>query len=115
MKMIPWQTDRDKRAEMAELLLLETQSFGGNSGSPVFVTVGAFDSPELRLIGVMKGTFAEPRPMSVSQNGAAGVAKQNLGIAAVVPAPLLWDILLGEPLTKLRDSLQQTVQAVPFN
>lgn len=114
-ELIPWRTDPNKRAEMAELLLLETQSFGGNSGSPVFVTIGPFDSPELRLIGVMKGTFEQPRPISALQNGTVAVAKQNLGIAAVVPAQLLRDILLGEPLTKFRDSLQQSVQAVPSN
>jgi len=104
---IPWRTDPTKPAEMAELLLLETQSFGGNSGSPVFVTFQAPNGGKpgevnLRLIGIMRGTFEQNRPISAMQNATIAVAQQNLGIAAVVPSYLLWDILFGNELKAFR-------------
>jgi hypothetical protein len=105
---IPWRNGVNKPTEMAELLLLETQSFAGNSGSPVFVTVHStaqIGRTDLRLIGVMRGTFEQNRPVEAVPNDAMSVAKQNLGIAAVIPAYLLRDILFGAPLKNFRKSL----------
>jgi Trypsin-like peptidase domain len=110
---IPWRTDVNKPTDMAELLLVETQSFGGNSGSPVFVTVPSAGRTNLRLIGVMKGTFEQNRPVEAIQNTAVSVAKQNLGIAAVIPAYLLHDILFGEPLIRFRKTLQDKLPTSP--
>lgn len=102
---IPWRTDVAKPIEKRELLLLETQSFAGNSGSPVFVTAPSTTQPgrtELRLIGVMMGTFEQGNPIAVVQNDSTAVSKQNLGIAAVVPSYFLQEILSGDALKKFR-------------
>ena len=83
-EMVPWGGEKDKR----HLYLIEAQSFGGNSGSPVFfyltgmrnpenIRVGGFD---LLLAGVMMGYF-----------GAS--SGENAGIAAVTPAYQLRDVL----------------------
>jgi hypothetical protein len=58
---IPW------KGVMSELFLIESQSFGGNSGSPVFALFGptravggVIDmSTKIGLIGVLKGSFVE--------------------------------------------------------
>jgi len=109
---IRWQDDRAKPPQFVELYLLETMSFGGNSGSPVFFSQGAdrvpgsiiIGPPEITLAGVMRGNFNEPRVGEVIQtpNAVLPVFTQNIGIAAVTPAYLLRDILYSEKLKKFR-------------
>jgi hypothetical protein len=111
---IPWRTDVKKPPEMLDLYLLETSSFGGNSGSPVFVKVPSKEilgRTELRLIGIMKGTFEQNTPISVLDNQTTAVSRQNLGIAAVIPSYLLHDILFSEPMNKFRQALKKTSPA----
>jgi hypothetical protein len=108
---IRWQ-EATKPAELVELYLLETMSFGGNSGSPVFFSQGPDRVPgqfilggdEITLAGVMRGNFNEPRVGGIIQtpNAVLPVFAQNIGIAAVTPAYLLRDILYSEKLKKLR-------------
>jgi Trypsin-like peptidase domain len=110
---ITW-NEPPKPVELAELYLLETMSFGGNSGSPVFFTQGAdrtpgsiiLGPPEITLAGVMRGNFNEPRVGRIIQmpNAVLPVFAQNIGIAAVTPAYLLREILYSEQLKKLRDA-----------
>jgi hypothetical protein len=106
-----WQ-EGNKPAEMVELYLLETMSFGGNSGSPVFFSQGMDRQPgsiilgadEITLAGVMRGNFNEARVGGIIQtpNAVLPVFAQNIGIAAVTPAYLLRDILYSEELKTLR-------------
>jgi hypothetical protein len=108
---IRWQ-EVSKPPESVELYLLETMSFGGNSGSPVFFSQGSdrvpgsiiLGPPEITLAGVMRGNFNEPRVGGVIQtpNAVLPVFAQNIGIAAVTPAYLLRDILYSGPLKRLR-------------
>ncbi|HZP75842.1 MAG TPA: trypsin-like peptidase domain-containing protein [Pseudolabrys sp.] len=108
---VRWQ-EAGKPAEMVELYLLETMSFGGNSGSPVFFSQGMDRVPgqltlgadEITLAGVMRGNFNEPRPGGFMQtpNAVLPVFAQNIGIAAVTPGYLLRDILFSEKLKKMR-------------
>jgi hypothetical protein len=108
---IRWQ-EASKPVEMVELYLLETMSFGGNSGSPVFFSQGAdrqpgsiiLGPPEITLAGVMRGNFNEPRVGGVIQtpNAVLPVFAQNIGIAAVTPAYLLREILYSDRLKKMR-------------
>lgn len=108
---VRWQ-EAGKAPESVELYLLETMSFGGNSGSPVFFSQGMDREPgsiilgadEISLAGVMRGNFNEPRPGAFiqSQNSLLPVFAQNIGIAAVTPAYLLRDILYSEKLKSLR-------------
>jgi hypothetical protein len=108
---IRWQ-DSNKPAEQVELYLLETMSFGGNSGSPVFFSQGAdreagrlyVGAPEITLAGVMRGNFNEPRVGGFVQtpNAVLPAFAQNVGIAAITPGHLLRDILFSEKLKTLR-------------
>jgi hypothetical protein len=108
---IRWQ-DNAHPPEFVELYLLETMSFGGNSGSPVFFSQGAdrepgmliLGPPVITLAGVMRGNFNESRVGGVIQtpNAVLPVFAQNIGIAAVTPAHLLRDILYSEPLKIFR-------------
>lgn len=118
-----WQ-EGSKAAEMVELYLVETMSFGGNSGSPVFFSQGLDRQPgsissgveEITLAGVMRGNFNEPHIGSVVQTPNAVVPSiaQNVGIAAVTPAYLLRDILYSDELKKFRTDHQVTPeQPVP--
>jgi len=93
-----------------DLLLVDTFSFGGNSGSPVFVYLGAerqpgsliIGPPLLKLVGIMSGTYQKGIPIKDIQTDTAQVSFDNMGIAAVVPAEHLKEILLSDELKNLR-------------
>jgi hypothetical protein len=59
----------------------------------------------LKLAGIMKGGFDQGNPIGVLQTNAVAVSAQNVGIAAVVPAYLLREILFFDRLNALRASL----------
>jgi hypothetical protein len=48
---IPWSDGPSKPAELTQLYLLETQSYGGNSGSPVFFYLGTDRTPGAIVVG----------------------------------------------------------------
>jgi hypothetical protein len=109
---IRWQDNPTKPPELVELYLLETMSFGGNSGSPVFFSQGAdrqpgsifIGPPEITLAGIMRGNFNEVRAGGFVEcpNAVLPIFGQNVGIAAVTPAYLLLDILQSEKLKNFR-------------
>jgi hypothetical protein len=120
---IEWK-EAERTPQCVELYLLETMSFGGNSGSPVFFSLGIdrelgsiHPGWELQLAGVMRGSFNEPRLGDFVEvpNRVAPAFAQNLGIAAVTPVHLLREILLSEELAKLRrdHSVQPPPEANP--
>lgn len=94
---IPWD------GEMIDLYLTETQSFGGNSGSPVFFHLNptrnpgalVLGAPQLFLAGVMKGSFLNANEVVVVNRSPVSISRENAGIAAVVPSYLLHEILYG--------------------
>jgi hypothetical protein len=93
-----------------ELYLVESSAYGGNSGSPVFFYLGAerepdtitIGAPVLKLAGTIMGYFGERRPIEFMKSVSQPVQNQNVGIAAVVPAYKLHDILFGDELQNLR-------------
>lgn len=108
---VRWQ-EAGKPLEMVELFLLETMSFGGNSGSPVFFSQGmdrqpgsiVIGSDEITLAGVMRGNFNESRIWELRQtpNAVVPTYAQNIGIAAVTPGYLLREILDSDALKEQR-------------
>jgi hypothetical protein len=98
---VPWGDSK------IDLYLMETASFGGNSGSPVFFYLGAdrtpnqltLGPPALYLAGVMKGTFNEEHPI---ETGGPPKSVESMGIAGVVPAYQLHELLFGPELASLR-------------
>jgi hypothetical protein len=100
----------------ADVYLAEVTSFGGNSGSPVFVRLGGaretLKGPVLTrysylLLGIMKGFFPEAAPLLVGSKMPPGVIAQNSGIAMVVPASKIRDILKSPAVRAWTDALLQ--------
>jgi len=94
-----------------ELSLLEISSFGGNSGSPVFFYLGSdrqpgalvVGPPVLKLAGVMMGTFLDHQPIQVVETNRVPISSSSAGIAAVVPANKLQEILFSDHFEKARN------------
>ena len=97
---------------LTDLYLMETMSFGGNSGSPVFFYLGAdnrpgvlaLGPPTLKLAGIMEGYFGEYEPIEGVQTDVTPAARINYGVAAVTPAYKIHEILFGPELERLRSS-----------
>lgn len=95
----------------ADLYLVETGSYGGNSGAPVFFYLGSdrepgaliLGPPILKLAGVMSGTFVDIQPVRALETARIAVAPSNMGIAAVVPAYKVLEILSGADLAARRE------------
>jgi hypothetical protein len=103
--------------QWTEGYLMEAFSFGGNSGSPVFfypsadntpgiISVG---SPSIKIAGVMKGFFNDFEQIQLLQNQAAvpggppiPVSTGNAGVALIVPAKFISEILHSPALEALR-------------
>jgi len=100
-----------------DLILAEVTSFGGNSGSPVFLELPLLRIPQIAdakryyLLGVMKGFFGAPN------------VPQNSGIAAIVPSEEIFQLLQTPELGSYRWTaiagayLQQPgdiLQVIPF-
>lgn len=106
---IEWK-EKDKPAKFMDLLLLECQSFGGNSGSPVFFQLNplrksgqiSLGGPIVFLAGVMTGSFLHSNQIQITDTVANLVSLQNVGIAAVTPADKLHEILFSEEMVQLR-------------
>jgi tetratricopeptide (TPR) repeat protein len=99
--------DRQHPDKTVEVYLADVMSFGGNSGSPVFLRIGGIreglpNGPVMGmgysyyLLGVMKGFFPEAMPFELDVAQLYGQSAQNSGIAAVVPADNILHIL-GSP------------------
>jgi hypothetical protein len=93
------------------LYVVESGSYGGNSGSPAFFFLGPERSPReglyvgsrlIKLAGVMKGSFGELLPIRMINAASIPAAPANIGVAAVVPAYQLREILVGAELKKQR-------------
>ena len=91
------------------MYLIEANSYEGSSGAPVFAYLGS-GQPVLKLAGVMAGAFNLPETFSLSGQKEEKVLKyENLGIAAVVPAYKVHELL--EEVKKARE--QTLVPAKP--
>jgi hypothetical protein len=93
-----------------DLYLIESSSYGGNSGSPVFLWFGmgradgstTIDMPNVRLAGVMKGTFLDAEPLREAATNRTPFSVASNGVAAVAPAYHLREILFSPELVALR-------------
>ncbi|MCF8124484.1 MAG: serine protease [Desulfarculaceae bacterium] len=106
---IEWQKNK-----FCDLYLIEAGSYGGNSGSPVFFYLGqdrkenaiVLGPPVIKLAGIMQGTYLDTREVklieSAKETKVIPLAQSSMGIAAVVPAYKLHEVLFGSELTKRR-------------
>jgi hypothetical protein len=99
---------------LIDAYFVETFSFGGNSGSPVFFYLAsdntpgalAIGPPLLKVAGVMKGFFGDLEPILLAQTASNSqsrpVSKENSGIAVVVPAEHVSEILHSDAMEHQR-------------
>lgn len=108
---IEWK-EKNKPAKSMDLYLLECQSFGGNSGSPVFFNLSpmrkpgqiSIGGPNILLAGVMTGSFLEGYEVQSVDATEKLMSVQNAGIAAVTPAYKLHEILFSKEIVELREN-----------
>lgn len=93
-----------------DLYLLESSSYGGNSGSPVFFHLGSdrnpgmlvVGPPAIYLAGVMMGAYVDQQPIGVAETAPVAVSRANLGISAVIPAWRLHELLTSKAVADRR-------------
>ena len=92
------------------LYLIEAGSYGGNSGSPVFFYLGSdrtpgiltVGNPVLKLAGVMQGTFRDAQEIKVVETKITPISVSNMGIAAIVPAYKVHELLYSDEMKQRR-------------
>lgn len=75
-----------------ELLLVESSSFGGNSGSPVICQFQNKGSTHVRLAGVVLGSFNQGQILAKGNNQDI-IAWSSIGISAITPSDFILEIL----------------------
>ncbi|MFA5871541.1 MAG: serine protease [Parcubacteria group bacterium] len=106
---IEWK-EVNKPAKFMDLYLLECQSFGGNSGSPVFFQLNplrtpgqiSLGGPTIYLAGLMTGSFLSGNKIQITDMAANLISLQNVGIAAITPAYKLHEILFSAEVKETR-------------
>ena len=100
----------DWMGTLMTLYLIEAGSYGGNSGAPVFFYLGSdrepgvlfVGRPVLKLAGIMQGTFLDAQEIKIVNTKTTPVSRSNMGIAAVVPAYKLHELLFSAELRQQR-------------
>jgi hypothetical protein len=116
LSMIP--TERipfEKDAPEQDLLLMETQVFGGNSGAPCFYYFNERRNPNdtsILLAGVVKGYYRDWSQVQHVNATTNSFSERNMGISALTPAYYIRDIVEGEEVKKFIASLQLPAMVV---
>lgn len=101
-----------------DLFLVETTTYGGNSGSPLFsyntpfkfnggINVG---SSNVKLAGIIKGYSGEKTPVEYIKASMNLMYTSNIGITAVVPSYLLYQIIEGNNLKNVRERILKNIK-----
>ncbi len=112
---------------LGDVYLVDSHVFGGNSGSPMFVDLSGLrgnsfviGAGNYRLLGVVSGYVQEDMNLILQPVAAyAGTVTANSGIAMVVPAQKIIDIINSAELQKQRDdaikarSIQPVIPTAP--
>ena len=89
-----------------EMLLVETSSFGGNSGSPIyFKIISPNGLTKLILGGVLNGTYRDVAEIKVIETSGnfTPFAIYNNGISGITPVYLLKELLYSPEIKRLRN------------
>jgi hypothetical protein len=104
-----------------EAYLVEARSWGGQSGSPAFLTfsadrymgsglmVGAM--PPFALLGLVQGIWKDPKGAMAPDPSGEGIIEVNMGISVVIPAYTISEVLMSDEQKALRDTLAKQVKA----
>lgn len=116
LAMIP-EEKIDFGGHQIDAYLVESFSFGGNSGSPVFFYPSSDNTPgritmgylPVKIAGVMKGFYGDLEPIQLAQvtqqrRQVMPVSQSNTGIAVVVPAKYIKEILHSPELEAMRQT-----------
>jgi S1-C subfamily serine protease len=110
LSMIPDEPMMTTTGKIGNVYLGDVHIFGGNSGSPVMVAADALAIGGYRLIGVVSGYYYEDADFNLEiATTVRGKTKANSGIAMIVPADLLHDLLERSDLKGPRDAYQASV------
>ena len=110
MPEVPLKTTTGKQGTV---YLADVHIFGGNSGSPVFISTAGFRSgggivfEDYRFLGVASGFYNEDSDFNLEiATTVTGTQHANSGISMIVPADFLKDLILNNPaLKKLREDV----------
>jgi len=106
---IEWK-EKGKPPMSTNLYLMECQSFGGNSGSPVFFNLSPIRKPgkisvggtTTYLAGVVRGSFLKGSEIQEQQTIDKPLFFENIGISAVTPAYKINEILFSNEVIEHR-------------
>jgi hypothetical protein len=97
--------------QFRDLYLIEANSFGGNSGSPVYFITGYESPPGVSLAGsgttsvlagVLSGRFNDEADVIAVETGTKNATFPSLGITSVVPAYKLRELLYSDEVVAAR-------------
>ena len=101
------------------IYLGEVHIFGGNSGSPVFISTygirpsGPMLEDEFRFLGVVSGYYYEDSDLKLEiAKTVTGTQRANSGISMIVPADFVRDLILGKDVAAVRDNYFKAIGAV---
>ena len=112
---ISWDSAKEKQ----DLFLVETTTYGGNSGSPLFSYIVAqqyiggnysVGNNPPKLAGVVKGYSGEKAPIEYIESSMSLTYTSNIGITAVIPSYLISEILESDVLVKDRESILKSLK-----
>jgi hypothetical protein len=105
--MLPTDLINTTLKKPGRIYLAEAHSFGGNSGSPMFVDLNKFKGSigfDYRFLGVVAGEVYETNDLTLQTTGTyKGTLAANSNISIVVPAEEVRKILLSQKVQRRRD------------
>jgi hypothetical protein len=108
--MMPKEAIQTTLHALGDIYLVDCHVFGGNSGSPMFINLagqrqgGLTVGLNYKLLGVVSGYVKETANFELQTVAAyAGTVDANSGVAIVVPAQKILDLLDAPALKALRD------------
>jgi hypothetical protein len=112
LSMIPEDTLETTTGKRGRLYLGDVHIFGGNSGSPVFISTAGVRRDTIqflddyRFLGVVSGYYYEDSDFNLQiATTVRGKQRANSGVSMIVPADILKDLILNNPdLQRNRDS-----------
>jgi len=105
LSMVPSEPMKTTTGKPGTVYLCDVHIFGGNSGSPVMVTANWLGIGGYRLLGVISGYYYEDEDFNLEiATTVKGIGRANSGVAMVVPADLLKDLLDVPELKGLREN-----------
>lgn len=114
LAMMPAEPITTTTGKTGKAYLGDVHIFNGNSGSPVFVNLGGFRNGAIfagdnyKLLGVVSGMFTEDSDLNLEVvTTLKGKIHANSGIAMIVPASALRNLLENRQLRAMRDEVVQ--------